>query len=67
MFIIAFVGVVRGFWGSIGEKQYEIARARFCTQSCLEVGQLLVNSSQTPHPMGSCTGLLCNSPLATPE
>ena len=49
------------------EKQYEIAQARFCTQSCSKVGQLLVNSSPTPHPMGSCRGLPCNSPLATPD
>ena len=51
----------------LGEKQYEIAQARFCTQSCSKVGQLLVNSSPTPHPMGSCRGLPCSSPLATPE
>ena len=51
----------------VGEKQYEIARARFCTQSCSKVGQLLVNSSPTPHPMGSCRGLPCSSRLATPE
>ena len=51
----------------IGENQHKIARAIFCTQSCLKVGQLLVNSSPTPHPMGSCKGLPCNSPLATPE
>ena len=50
-----------------GEKQYEIAQARFCTQSCSNVGQLLVNSLPTPHPMGSCKGLPCNSPLATPD
>ena len=51
----------------VGEKQYEIAQARFCTRSCSKVGQLLVNSSPTPHPMGSCRGLPCSSPLATPE
>ena len=51
----------------VGEKQHEIARARFCTQSCSKVGQLLVNSSPTPHPMGSCRGLPCSSPLATPD
>ena len=51
----------------VGEKQYEIAQARFCTQSCSKVGQLLVNSSPTPHPMGSCRGLPCSSPLATPD
>ena len=51
----------------VGEKQHEIARARFCTQSCSKVGQLLVNSSPTPHTMRSCRGLPCNSPLATPE
>ena len=28
-------------------KQYEIAQARFCTQSCSKVGQLLVNSLPT--------------------
>ena len=28
----------------LGEKQYEIAQARFCTQSCSKVGQLLVDS-----------------------
>ena len=28
----------------VGEKQHEIARARFCTQSCSKVGQLLTNS-----------------------
>ena len=42
----------------MGEKQYEIAQARFCTQSCSKLGHLLVNSSPTPHPMGSCRGLL---------
>ena len=51
----------------LGEKQHEIAQARLCTQSCSKVGQLLVNSSPTPHPMGSCKGLPCSSPLATPE
>ena len=51
----------------VGEEQHEIARARFCTQSCSKVGQLLVNSSPTPHPTGSCRGLPCSSPLATPE
>ena len=51
----------------VGEKQYEIARARFCTQSRSKVVQLLVNSSPTPHPMGSCRGLPCSSPLATPR
>ena len=50
----------------VWEKQHEIARARFCTQSCSKVGQLLVNSSPTPHPMGSCRGLPCSSPLVTP-
>ena len=35
----------------VGEKQHKIAMARFCTQSCSEVGQLLVNSSPTPHLM----------------
>ena len=44
----------------VGEKQHEIAKARFCTQSCSKVGQLLVNSSPTPHPMGSCRGLPCS-------
>ena len=34
----------------VGEKQHEIAKARFCTQSCSKVGQLLVNSSPTPIP-----------------
>ena len=48
-------------------KTARIAQARFCTQSCSKVGQLLVNSSPTPHPMGSCRGLPCSSPLATPE
>ena len=42
-------------------------QARFCTQSCSKVGQLLVNSLPTSHPMGSCRGLPCSSPLATPE
>ena len=51
----------------VEEKQYEMARARFYTQSCSKVGQLLVNSSPTPHSMGSCRGLPCSSPLATPE
>ena len=51
----------------VGEKQNEITKARFCTQSCSKVGQLLVNSSPTPHPMGSCRGLPCSSPLATPK
>ena len=40
----------------VGEQQHKIARARFCTQSCSKVGQLLVNSSPTPHPIGSCMG-----------
>ena len=40
------------------EKQHNIAMARFYTQSCSKVGQLLVNSSPTPHPMGSCIGSL---------
>ena len=53
------------FWSE--KKQHEIARARFCTQSCSKVGQLLVHSSPTPHPMESCSGLPRNSPLATPE
>ena len=47
----------------VGEKQYEIARARFVHR----VAQKLANSSPTPHPMGSCRGLPCSSPLATPE
>ena len=34
----------------VGEKQHEIARARFRTQSCSKVGQILVSCSQTPHP-----------------
>ena len=38
-------------------------RARFCTQSCSKAGQRLVNPSPTPHPMGGCKGLPCNSPL----
>ena len=45
----------------VAEKQHEIARARFCTQTCSKVGQLLVNSSLTPHPMGSCR-VFCSSP-----
>ena len=49
----------------VGEKQHEIAGARFCTQSCSKVDQLLGKSSPTPHPMGSCRGLPCSSPLAT--
>ena len=48
-------------------KQNGIARGGFCTQSCLKVGQLLVNCSPTPNHMGSCRGLPCNSPLATPD
>ena len=48
-------------------KTARIAGARFCTQSCSRVGQLLVNSLPTPHPMGSCRGLPCSSPLATPK
>ena len=51
----------------VAERQHEIATARFCTQSCSQVGQLLVNSSPTPHPTRSCKGLPCNSPLATPD
>ena len=51
----------------VGEKQHGIARARFGIQSYSKVGRLLVNSTPTPHPMGSCRGLPCNSPLATPE
>ena len=46
-----------------GEKQHEITRARLCKR--------LANSwstpRQLPHPMGSCRGLPCNSPLAAPE
>ena len=49
------------------EKQHEIAKARFCTQTCSKVGQLLVNLSLTPYPMGSCRGLPFSSPLATPD
>ena len=45
---------------SVGEKQHEIARARLCTQSCLKVGQLLVTSSPTPHPI-----VLCQHPRDT--
>ena len=51
----------------VGEKQHEIARETFCTKSCSEVGQLLANSSPTPHRMGSCRALPCGSPLATPD
>ena len=36
-------------------------------RSCSKAGQLLVNSSPTPHRMGSCRGLPCSSPLATPD
>ena len=36
-------------------------------RSCSKVGQLLVNSSPTPHPMGSCRGLPSSSTLATPD
>ena len=50
-----------------GEKQHEIVKARFCTQSCSKVGQILVSSSPTPHPMRSCRGLPYNSPLATAD
>ena len=48
------------------EKQYEIARARLCTQSCSKVGQL-VNSAPTPRPLRTCRGLPCSSPLSTPK
>ena len=51
----------------LGVQQYEITQARLCTQRCSKVGQLLVNSSPTPDPMGSCRGLTCSSPLATPD
>ena len=51
----------------VGEKQRELAKARFCAQSCSKVGQLLVNSLPTPHPMGNCKGLPCSGPLATPD
>ena len=51
----------------VGEKQHKIARARFCTQSCSNVGHLLVNSSPTPQDTGSCEGLPCSGPLAIPE
>ena len=51
----------------VAEKQHEIPRARLCTQSCSKVSQLLVNSSPTPHPMGSCRGLRCSCPLAAPD
>ena len=50
-----------------GEKQYEIAKARFCSQSCSKVCQLLANSSTTPHPKGSCRHPPCSSPVATPD
>ena len=39
----------------------------FGLQSCSQVGHHLVKSSPTPHPIGSCRGLPCSSPLATPE
>ena len=51
----------------VAEKQYEITRARFCIQSCTRIGQLLVNSPPTHHSMGSCSGLPCSIPLATPD
>ena len=45
-----------------------LSRERFRTQGCSsKVGQLLVHSSPTPHLMGSCRSLPCNSPLATPK
>ena len=55
------------FAHAVGEKQHEIARARFCRQSRSKVGQLLVNSLPTPHPMGSCRVLPCSGPLVTPS
>ena len=49
----------------VAEKQLKTAKARFYTQSA----QKLANSWSipTPHPMESCKGLPCSSPLATPE
>ena len=48
----------------VGEEQYEIGpRQDFIHR----VAQKLANSLPTSHPMGSCRGLPCNSPLATPE
>ena len=38
-------------------------QGKICTRSCSKVGQLLVTSSPTPHPVQSCRGLPCNSPL----
>ena len=38
-------------------------RARFCTQSCSKVGQLLANSSPTSHPKGNCRSLPWGGPL----
>ena len=34
----------------VGEEQYEIARARFCTQSCSKVGQLWSVACHLPIP-----------------
>ena len=39
----------------------------FRTKSYSIVGQLLVGSSPTPHPTGSCRSLPCSGLLATPE
>ena len=51
----------------VGEKQYKIAKARFCTQSYSKVGQLLVIPCQLPIPWGLAGVFLAASPLATPE
>ena len=48
----------------VGEKQQEIARARFCIQSCSKVGQLLVKVGQL---LVNRRGLPCSSSLATSE
>ena len=66
-----------GSWSTSGQpdfvralgrrKQHEIAGARFCTQSCSKVGQLLINSAPAFLAIGSCRGLPCSSPLATPN
>ena len=57
--------------GGVGSADFIFMSARIflicCAQSCSKVGQLFVNSSPTLHPIGTCSGLPCNSPLATPE
>ena len=57
------------FWYAllVGEKQHENRQGKTLYTEALKTWSTLGHSSPTPHPMGSCSGLPCNSPLATPK